>query len=75
MAHHLRLEPALVGLLENWFEKKDGSRFCCTHLDSGALYKLEAQDRLAIVSAYASGDLQTCVYVKKFIDDFLETTN
>jgi hypothetical protein len=71
VARHLRTEPALVALLENWLEKKDGSRFCRTHLDSGALYKLEAQDRLAIVSGYASGDLQTCVFVKKFIDDLL----
>jgi hypothetical protein len=52
MAHHLRLELALVALLENWLEKKDGSRFCCTHLDFGALYKLEAQDCLAIIFAY-----------------------
>jgi hypothetical protein len=26
---------------------------------------------LAIIFAYASGDLQTCIYVKKFIDDLL----
>jgi hypothetical protein len=39
------------------------------HIWALGLYKLEAQDRLAIVSAYASGDLQTCVFVKKFIDD------
>jgi hypothetical protein len=71
IARHLCSEPALVALLENWLEKKNGSRFCYTHLDSGALYKLEAQDHLAIVSAYASGDLQMCVYVKKFIDDLL----
>jgi hypothetical protein len=71
VARHLHLEPALVALLENWLEKKDRSRFCHTHLDSGALYKLEAQDHLAIVSVYASGDLQTCVYVKKFIDNLL----
>jgi hypothetical protein len=41
------------------------------HIWTLGLYKLEAQDRLAIVSTYASGDLQTCVYVKKFIDDLL----
>jgi hypothetical protein len=39
MARHLCSEPALVALLENWLEKKDGSRFCRTQKDSWALYK------------------------------------
>jgi hypothetical protein len=71
MAYHLCSELTLVAPLENWLEKKDGSQFCHTHLDFGALYKLEAQDCLAIVSAYAFGDLQMCVFVKKFIDNLL----
>jgi hypothetical protein len=67
IACHLHSKLALIALLENWFEKINGSRFCHTHLDSGALYKLETQDCLAIISTYASGDLQTCIYVKNLL--------
>jgi hypothetical protein len=70
MACHLRSEPALVALLENELEKKDISRFCRTYLDSGALYKLEAQDCLAIVFAYTSGDLQTVFMLKSLLITF-----